>query len=110
MSTATQRTMDHFRSLGYDVWMVERWLMGARKRVDLLNIIDMLAFREGHAILGIQSTATDFGGHVKKIAENSDNLELWLSTGAQFALVGWRKLKVKRGGKAVRWTPRIKYY
>ena len=30
--------------------------------------------------------------------------------GNQIHLVGWRKLKQKRGGKAVRWTPRIREF
>jgi len=25
-------------------------------------------------------------------------------------LIGWRKVKLKRGGKAKRWSPRIKEY
>ena len=34
----------------------------------------------------------------------------WIEKGGGLMLIGWRKIKLKRGGKAMRWAPRIKYY
>ncbi|MDA8165426.1 MAG: hypothetical protein M0017_10405, partial [Desulfobacteraceae bacterium] len=57
----------------------------------------------------VQSTGQDFAGHVKKITEErAQETRDWLSTpGAVLELWGWRKVKLKRGGKAERWAPRV---
>ena len=97
------------RDLGYHCWMVERWLPFPKPhgtRVDLFNLIDFLAI-DGCSTIGVQSCGADFAAHKRKILE-SEYTRIWLeSPDRELQLIGWRKLKVKRGGKAFRWKPRI---
>jgi len=89
--------------------MVERFIPFPKphgQRVDLFNIIDILAINETSTI-GVQSCGQDFAAHKTKILEN-EYTERWLEcVDRELWLIGWRKLKLKRGGKAVRWRPRI---
>ena len=107
----TQRTLEYIREQGYTCGIVERFLCYAGKfgkRVDLFGIIDIIAIKE-HEMLGVQSCGQAFSEHDKKILESESSKE-WLQAGGKLTLIGWRKLKVKRGGKAMRWQPRIKEY
>jgi hypothetical protein len=78
-------------------------------RQDLFGFIDIIALDPERGVVAIQSTGQDFSGHYKKLTqERNENVHEWLKTpGATLELWGWRKVKVKRGGKAVRWKPRI---
>ena len=81
-------------------------------RRDYLKLLDLVALGEG-GIIGIQSCGQAFSEHNKKITEDEEvsvNAKLWLECGGRLILIGWRKIKVKRGGKAMRWEPRIKEY
>ena len=102
------RTMDYYRSLGYEVWIVERYIYQAKKKFDLFGIIDLIAIAKNE-IIGIQVCGSDYSSHEKKI-EEGEYTKLWLESGARLVLIGWRKLKLKRGGKAMRWKPRLKEY
>ena len=78
------------------------------KRKDLFHIIDIIAlYPEG--ICGIQACGADRKAHDIKIRESMASL-YWIDCGGILELWSWRKLKVKRGGKAVRWTPKIYRY
>jgi hypothetical protein len=109
--TPTQKTLKYLRDLDYHCDIVERWMKmpthpagGYRK--DFLSIIDIIAFDE-HKTIGVQSCGQAFSEHLRKLHE-SPNTPKWLSHPArELWLIGWRKLKVKRGGKAKRWSPRI---
>lgn len=106
--SSTSRTLKYLRGQGWEVDIVERFnpyvgKFGIRK--DLFGIIDIIALAE-HSIVGIQSCGQSFAEHKKKILEAPLSLE-WLKSGGRLILIGWRKLKLKRGGKAMRWTPRI---
>ena len=104
----TQRTLKYLKDEGWKAGIVERWLMGAKVRRDLFNIIDIIAIKPDKGIIGVQSTGQDFSGHYKKLTqEQAQDTRDWLEAGGRLVLIGWRKLKVKRGGKAMRWTPRI---
>ena len=114
--TPTQRTLKYLRDQGYECGMVERWVMipkhpagGIRK--DLFGIIDLLAIK-GHETIGVQSTGQAFAEHHKKLTEEkAEEVRDWLAGGTrQLWLIGWRKLKVKRGGKAMHWKPRVRVY
>uniref|UniRef100_A0A6M3JMU3 Uncharacterized protein n=1 Tax=viral metagenome TaxID=1070528 RepID=A0A6M3JMU3_9ZZZZ len=59
--------------------------------------------------IGIQSCGSAFLEHDKKILESPMALK-WLEKNNYLMLIGWRKVKLKRGGKAMRWSPRIKTY
>jgi hypothetical protein len=109
--TNTQRTLKALKDGGYLCGMVERFNQYAGPhgiRQDLFGIIDIIAIKKGE-LLGVQSTGQAFAEHDRKILA-SENLRPWLESGARFELWGWRKVKKKRGGKAMVWKPRIKEY
>jgi hypothetical protein len=114
--TPVQRTIKFLTDDGFTGESVERWVPspkhpGGGFRKDYLNIIDMLFIKEGK-LYGIQICGTDFSEHHKKIMENESNLRLWLSTGAKFYLIGWRKIKKnpRTDSKTMIWSPRVKQY
>lgn len=111
--TPTQRTLAALRKRGLKCGIVERWIAQAKphgKRLDLFGIIDILALDPVCGVIGIQSCGSAFSEHWKKLTiDNAQDTFDWLSTpGTSLELWGWRKLKLKRGGKAVRWSPRIR--
>ena len=105
----TQRTLQRIRKEGWPlVAVVERWNPHAMIRQDLYGFIDILAVCPRRGILAVQATSgSNVVSRVDKIASH-ENARPWLETpGCRIEVWGWRKLKVKRGGKAVRWVPRI---
>lgn len=100
--TPNQRTITLFKKGEIELQTVERFIPGANVRKDLFGIIDFLCIIN-NKILGIQSTGTAFSEHHQKIMIMENNLRLWLSTGSEFILIGWRKLKGK-------YKPRIQKY
>lgn len=103
----TQRTLEYFRKRGIRAGVVERYNAHARKRFDLLGFIDLVAVSD--CIIGVQATTGDnAAARVRKIRDEcADAARQWLRAGGRIQVFGWRKLKVKRGGKAVRWQPSI---
>ena len=112
-TSPTQRTMKKLRADGYKPAIVEKFNKFAGPhgiRQDMFGIIDIVAIRPGE-ILGVQSCGQAFSEHMKKLTlECFQDCEDWLEAGGRLELWGWRKLKVKRGGKAMVWTPRIKVF
>lgn len=110
----TQRTLEALRNLDRTCGIVERFNRFAGphgKRQDLFGFIDIIALDREQGIIGVQSTGQDFAGHVRKILEErSEEAVEWLKCGGRIELWGWRKLKVKRGGKAMKWAPRIREF
>jgi len=109
--TNTARTLKYLRDRGWKAGVVERFLSFAGKygkRIDLFNIIDIISLSDTD-IIGVQSCGQAFSEHNKKILA-SPLAERWLVCGGKLMLIGWRKLKLKRGSKAMRWKPRIKHY
>jgi hypothetical protein len=120
----TQRTLRALKEQGRVSAIVEKWnpYAGPPKdvagnklgrvgiRQDLFGIIDVLALDPSRGVVGIQSTGQDFSGHLKKLlVERNQECRDWLSTpGTVLELWGWRKVKLKRGGVAERWAPRIR--
>ena len=113
----TSRTLKYIREKDWVVDTVERWIpmptppaKGFRK--DYLGFADMIALGE-NSIIAIQSCGQSFAEHNRKITEDdfvAQNALLWLENGGRLILIGWRKVKVRRGGKAMCWKPRIKEY
>ena len=108
----TSRTLKHLKDHGYTCGIVERWIKmpthpagGFRK--DFLGCIDIIGITESETI-GVQSCGSAFSQHYNDIVTNPDALK-WITgnTHRRLMIIGWRKLKVKRGGKAMRWSPRI---
>ena len=114
--TPTQRTMKELKQRGYKTAIVEKWNQNAFRpdghrgvRQDMFGIIDIIAldFKEKR-ILGVQSTGSGFSEHLKALkGEKAQACIDWLRVGGHLELWGWRKLKVKRGGKQMKWTPRL---
>jgi len=99
-----QRTTEKLRAQGLLYWKVEYYHPWAQKKIDLFNIIDLVVLDTG-ATLGIQVTGSDLASHRRKIAEEfQEYTKAWLNAGNQLCIHSWRKLLVKRGGKARRWN------
>jgi hypothetical protein len=110
--TPVQRTMKALREKGSICTVVEKWnAYGGEHgiRVDLFGILDVLVLDPVNTI-GIQCCGTDFRSHVEKLTvERAEDTLNWLqSPHRKLFIWGWRKIVLKRGGKAMRWEPRIK--
>ncbi len=111
--SATQRTIKSLEELGYTVGIVERFLshggpFGVRK--DLFGLFDLIAMHPEEGIVGVQCFTTAWKEHLTILEENRDIALTWIAAGGHIEFWGWRKLKLFRGSKAVRWTPRIEVY
>lgn len=98
-------SLEHARLLGYDVQVVEKWVAPARKRIDYLGVIDILAINTTET-LGIQCCRDgDMAAHRDKCL-SSRRLALWLAGPARrFELWGWetrRSLERTKAGKRSR--------
>ena len=105
----TQRTLKSMREQGRLCGIVERFIQYGKfgNRSDLFGFIDIIAIDPTQGIVAIQSCGQDFSGHVKKLTEErNEAVYEWLKH-APCELWGWRKVKLSRGGKAMRWKPRI---
>jgi hypothetical protein len=111
----TQRTIRELRNQGRTCAIVEKWNQHVGPygvRQDLFGIIDILALDPERGVVGIQSCGSDFAAHERTILEDraQESIE-WLKTpGTSLELWGWRKVKLKRGGKAMRWQPRVRVF
>jgi hypothetical protein len=111
----TQRTIRALRDQGRKCAIVEKWNQHVGPhgiRQDLFGIIDIIALDPERGVVGIQSCGQDFGAHERKILEEraEDSID-WLATpGTSLELWGWRKVKLQRGGKAMRWQPRLRVF
>lgn len=108
----TQRTLAALKAKGMRCGIVERFnRFGGPHgiRQDLFGIIDIIAIHPDRGVVGIQSTGQDFAGHYRKLTQDeAESTAAWLSTpGASLELWGWRKLKAQRGGKRMKWEPRV---
>ena len=107
MTSPTQRTLKMLKQQGRICGTVERFLQYAGpfgKRVDLFGFIDIISLSDD-GIVGVQSCGQSFSEHRKKMLEN-EILPKWLKH-AKVELIGWRKVKAKKGGKAMVWKPRV---
>ena len=114
--TPTQRTLGLLKAQGFYPGIVERWAPnpaypGGGKRIDLYGFIDIIALRNG-VTWAVQSCGQDHAGHREKIlGERREAAVRWLEPASnRLVLISWRRLKVKRGGKAMRWEPRVEMF
>jgi hypothetical protein len=111
----TQRTIRELRNQGRVCAIVERWNMHVGPhgiRQDLFGIIDVIALDPEQGVVGIQSCGQAFAAHERTILDEraAESID-WLSTpGTVLELWGWRKVKLKRGGVAMRWQPRVRRF
>lgn len=113
--TPTQRTLRELRNRGLMCAIAEKFNphVGPHGiRQDLFGIIDVVALdTQAGKIVGVQSTGQAFAQHEQKLlVEKREESMAWLQAGGVLVLMGWRKLKVKRGGKAMRWEPRVRVF
>ena len=112
-TSPTQRTIRELRGMGRRCAIVEKWNAYAGPhgiRQDLFGIIDILALDPETGVVGIQCCAgSGFAAHWQKITvEHAQETIDWLTTpGTSLELWAWRKVKVRRGGKAAVWRPRV---
>ena len=106
MSSPTSRSKKMLEDEGYIVGIVEKFNSFTKTRHDLFGFADLIAVKPGSPILLLQVTTTGTSSRVQKILE-TDTAPICLEAGIEIEVHGWRKLKVKRGGKAMRWEPRI---
>jgi hypothetical protein len=111
MATPTSRTLDYFRKHNYIAGVVERYLPipgGRPTRVDLFGFIDLVAINKdnGHTVFIQATSGSGVSARVKKIIGH-EHFPTVIKSGGAILVFGWRKLKVKRGGKAMRWQPLI---
>jgi len=106
----TQRTLKAMREQGRLCGIVERFNTNVGKfgiRQDLFGFIDIIAIDPVDGIVAIQSCGQGYSDHVLKLTgERNEAVFEWLKH-AKLELWAWRKVKIKRGGKAMRWTPRV---
>lgn len=111
----TSRTLEYLRSQGWVADKVEQFNAYAGKfgqRKDMFGFGDIVAMGEG-SIIAVQSCGQAYSEHHKKITADeivAPLAEMWVKNGGRLILIAWRKVKLKRGGKAMRWAPRIKEY
>ena len=107
----TQRTLAALRDRGIICDIVERYNAYAGpfgRHNDFLGFADIIGCVPGGGILAVQSCGQSFSEHLKKLREEAgDNCLAWLQSGGHIELWSWRKVKLKRGGKAMRWSPRV---
>ena len=108
MKRTSTRTKEYLNKKGIKSGLVERFIYFTNKKIDLFGIIDIIAIYPS-GICGIQACGEDFAEHDRKILASVE-AHNWLVAGGELELWGWRKIKLHRGGKAIRWTPRIKRY
>jgi len=106
MTSPTQRSLKLLREDGWEVAVVERWNHHTKIRQDLFGFADLIAMRPGATPILLQVTGSGVSTRLKKIVE-SDKALIALCSGFRIVIHGWRKVKVKRGGKAMVWKPRI---
>lgn len=109
--TSNNKTLEWARKQGWLMWRVEQFNQFSGFKTDLLHIIDYLGITTNKTV-GIQICGADFSEHFTKIfIEERENTRLWLSDPhRQLVLIGWRKVKMKRGGKAMVYKPRILWF
>ena len=109
-TSPTQRSIKFCKEQGRIVGIVERFNAYAGKfgiRQDLFGFIDLICIDPVDGIVAVQSFGQAYSEHVRKLQdERNEPMYEWLKH-AKLELIGWRKVKLKRGGKAMRWKPRI---
>lgn len=120
----TQRTLAALRDRGILCDIVERYIRWAVRppvagqpqgppgiRKDFLGFGDILGVEPGHqGAIAIQSCGgSGYAAHLTHMldSECTENVLAWLKAGNRLELWAWRKVKLVRGGKAMRWAPKV---
>ena len=96
--------------MGISSWKAEAsYNAFSGKKVDLFNIIDVIALYTDVGICGIQCCGADFAEHDRKILASPYSKE-WLESFGILEVWVWRKVLKKKGGKLKIWDVKIKRY
>jgi hypothetical protein len=113
--STTERTLRLLKvDYGFQlVGIVERFCHNNRVphglRSDLYNIFDLVCADESAGIIGVQSCGPDFAAHYRKITQQyGRNASIWIRSGGRILLIGWRKIRAKKGSKGMITAPRVK--
>lgn len=108
MSSSMEKTLKMLRLEMFYPWKVEQYNGFSGRRTDLYHIID-LVFLTKKKIVGVQVCGADFAAHIKKMLNEEEfHTKYWLNSKATaLILIGWRKVKHKRGGKLMVFRPRL---
>lgn len=90
MNSPTSRNLKKLQEDGYTAQIVEKYNQFARRRIDLFNIIDIVAVNPIiTGVLGIQCTtkANESIRYHKALQE--PKLKIWLQAGNKFEIWGW---------------------
>jgi hypothetical protein len=111
-SIPLQRSKAKLEEEGWKVWKVETWNQWSGRRIDLYNLMDLVAIRpDVNGVLGIQCCSEDIQLHIRKYLEGyTDNrgtfhgpnefLPIWKAAGNKILIHSW----VKRGERGKRKT------
>ena len=85
------RAKKQLEKLGYTVEKVEYWNSFAFRRIDFLGVGDLIALKEGEALI-VQVTSRANISSRRNKALASDKLKLWLTVaGCDFIIMGFDK-------------------
>ena len=102
--TPTQRSLKLLRDEKWVVAIVEKWNQWAKIRIDLFGFGDLLAIRDGTALIVQTTSGSNVSARIEKIKANQD-ARRWLLAPNHFIEVhGWRKVGAK--GKRKLWECR----
>ena len=104
--STTVRSLELLRKDGWYAEVTERYNSFTCRRHDLFGFADIIALKDDERPMLIQTTTgSNLAARRTKIMESP----LFPLVYGSFDIVlhGWRKLKVKRGGKDARWKPKI---
>ena len=109
----TQRTIRALKEQGVMCAIVEKFnsFVGEHGiRQDLFGIIDIVALDTQKGVRGIQCCGADYKKHCDKLLnEKTPETIAWLETpSTTLEIWSWRKIKLKRGGLAMRWQQKIR--
>ena len=105
-TSPTQRALAECKRLGWKPAIVEKWNPHARIRQDMYGFADLVVMDDSAGLLALQVTSNqNVPARVEKLSGVAAVVE-WLKRGLRCEVWGYRKLLVKRGGKATRWTLR----
>lgn len=105
-TTPTTRTLAHLRKIGYTAGVTEKWNMHARVRQDLFGFVDLVYLADS-AIVAVQTTSGSNHAARRTKILGIDAARKWLASGGRIEVWSWRAKKIKRGGVAVKYEPRI---
>lgn len=93
----TTRSKKLLESEGWRVAIVEKWNHHCKIRQDLWGFADLIAMNptEGRTCLIQTTSASNFSARKKKVLANPD-AHLWITTGNEIFIHGWKKNKSNR--------------